>query len=1077
MMFRKLFVLTAFVLALCLVGVGRGATESVRKCWWSDWGTTHDWNEPNNWYTMDHYWEDSDGDGARDYGETMWFVKVDPNQVPDYNIPAKVGKAGAREVYPRALRDYVLGGGPMTDPTIGPGMVAEANYVQVGGGESFDPNVGGGAEDPDPNHDDPNRSHYLWMTGGTLDVGAPQTWEGYEVEYGYGEFNGQWATGRFSLAVVPSGTGGPGYGTFYMSGGTVNLGGHMEVAAWGATGLLDMTGGTINMVQGLYCPSSIWGGTPGTINLHGGAINARFYKVAGESGSLDITEGKLTLEGDETGTMSNYAGGGVANASVTVYGVGHGEIVSDPCYGDAVDKRAALSIDYDSATEGRTTVSASVTDPEQAWAPNPPDGALSVKGPPSDLPRPILSWSAGDGAGTHDVYFGTSFAEVNDADTSSGAYIGDQGVGDVNWTVDRDLEILTQYFWRIDEVNVGPVKGEVWDFTVANLGKSSYPSPSNGEEAVATDTVLSWAPGIYAVTHDVYFGTSFDDVNDATTSYDPNGVFMGNQSGNTYDVKDYDPNALVFSTTYYWRIDDVNGASTYWGDVWRFTTGAYLTVEDFDSYATNTELYEVWDDYWTNESGSEIYVEKEPTFVREGNSVKFDYLNTYTSYGKQLGSFIDADIADLAIGSDWTVSEAKALVLYFFGKLGNSATVNDKMWVELEDTSNNAGLAIYDGDLNDIAVPGWHEWNIDLGVFDACGVSLANVDKIHIGFGNYYRTGQAEAGGAGTVWFDDIGLYPRRCVGPAAYHYGDLTGDCMIDYFDVEVMAADWLAHDYNTIGFDATLKNYDDPNSSWTTNGHDGNALLIMPAPEDLETFCADESGQVLPYVEIPPLNLNSNTVTMSAWVKRDGDQCDWMTGIIFQRDGDTTAGLCFGNKDVARNDLAFNWDDMQDAWNWDTGLVTPNQQWFFAALVVEPDQGTIYLYDGTWSSNTKTTTQGFAPEPFAGVTCIGQDMHRQPRNVIGWIDDARIYNYSLSQSEIESIVTTGEPNDPYCWYKLDEGGGLIAHDSGSGGMIYHPVPSAANYVDDEPEYHRYVNFKDYDYLARNWLKEVLFP
>ena len=51
------------------------------------------------------------------------------------------------------------------------------------------------------------------------------------------------------------------------------------------------------------------------------------------------------------------------------------------------------------------------------------------------------------------------------------------------------------------------------------------PVPSDGETDVALDTDLNWSPGRYAVTHDVYFGTNADDVNDASRS-NPNGVLV-----------------------------------------------------------------------------------------------------------------------------------------------------------------------------------------------------------------------------------------------------------------------------------------------------------------------------------------------------------------------------------------------------------------------------------------------------------------------------------------------------------------------------------------------------------------------
>jgi hypothetical protein len=43
---------------------------------------------------------------------------------------------------------------------------------------------------------------------------------------------------------------------------------------------------------------------------------------------------------------------------------------------------------------------------------------------------------------------------------------------------------------------------------------------------------------------------------------------MGN-----YDVNSFGPCMLDVNTTYYWRIDEVNGQDIYKGDVWSFTTG------------------------------------------------------------------------------------------------------------------------------------------------------------------------------------------------------------------------------------------------------------------------------------------------------------------------------------------------------------------------------------------------------------------------------------------------------------------------------------------------------------------------
>ncbi|MHC4155719.1 MAG: family 16 glycoside hydrolase, partial [Planctomycetota bacterium] len=105
---------------------------------------------------------------------------------------------------------------------------------------------------------------------------------------------------------------------------------------------------------------------------------------------------------------------------------------------------------------------------------------------------------------------------------------------------------------------------------------ASYPSPLNGAAGVDPNMTLSWIPGTYAASHDVYFGTDFDDVNDATTSWSE---YKGNQEPNSYY-----PGPLELGTSYYWRIDEVNDNSVvHKGNIWSFQTDwAVLFEEDFE---------------------------------------------------------------------------------------------------------------------------------------------------------------------------------------------------------------------------------------------------------------------------------------------------------------------------------------------------------------------------------------------------------------------------------------------------------------------------------------------------------------
>ncbi|HCO92690.1 MAG TPA: hypothetical protein DIU00_01860, partial [Phycisphaerales bacterium] len=98
------------------------------------------------------------------------------------------------------------------------------------------------------------------------------------------------------------------------------------------------------------------------------------------------------------------------------------------------------------------------------------------------------------------------------------------------------------------------------------------PSPKDGALYADTWLSLSWGAGDYAVSHDVYLGENFDDVNNGTGD-----TFRGNQDL-AYFVVGFPgylyPDGLVPGTTYYWRIDEVNETepnSPWKGNVWSFS--------------------------------------------------------------------------------------------------------------------------------------------------------------------------------------------------------------------------------------------------------------------------------------------------------------------------------------------------------------------------------------------------------------------------------------------------------------------------------------------------------------------------
>jgi len=115
------------------------------------------------------------------------------------------------------------------------------------------------------------------------------------------------------------------------------------------------------------------------------------------------------------------------------------------------------------------------------------------------------------------------------------------------------------------------------------------PNPKAGAEDVSRDLVLGWETGLFAVTHDVYFGDVFDDVDQATATSDPTGVYQGRIIPNSYVL----PERLEFDRTYYWRVDEVNAApdnTIHRGDVWSFRTELFAyTIGNVKATASSSD--------------------------------------------------------------------------------------------------------------------------------------------------------------------------------------------------------------------------------------------------------------------------------------------------------------------------------------------------------------------------------------------------------------------------------------------------------------------------------------------------------
>ena len=161
--------------------------------------------------------------------------------------------------------------------------------------------------------------------------------------------------------------------------------------------------------------------------------------------------------------------------------------------------------------------------------------------------------------------------------------------------------------------------------------------------------------------------------------------------------------------------------------------------------------------------------------------------------------------------------------------------------------------------------------------------------------------------------------------------------------------------------------------------------------------------------YITTPPLNLNTNTGTFIAWVKRDGTQSDTAHLLSFRRSGSSdNAGLHFSaTATPSPHSLRYTWADAGATYSWDSGLVVPDNTWTFVALVVQSNQAVMYCSASPGPNGLGRATNAIPhfTTGFAGPVNIGRDPAFGTRYFKGCLDEVAIYSRALPAAEIENI------------------------------------------------------------------------
>jgi len=197
----------------------------------------------------------------------------------------------------------------------------------------------------------------------------------------------------------------------------------------------------------------------------------------------------------------------------------------------------------------------------------------------------------------------------------------------------------------------------------------------------------------------------------------------------------------------------------------------------------------------------------------------------------------------------------------------------------------------------------------------------------------------------------------------------------------------------------------------------YDAKANVAGPAPPAFPGFDAgnkaaafDGGGGV---VRLPNLNLNTNTVTICAWVNATNAQPQ-AAGIVVCKGTTTEAGLTI-DQVFGGYGLGYIWNGNNYGWSptSDSGLpALPDSQWAFVALVINPTSAALYICDTTNFGNFTSVVNSFnvshPAQAFDGPTLVGAEGGFANRNFNGGIDEVGIWNRALSAGELYTQYAT---------------------------------------------------------------------
>ncbi len=676
------------------------------------------------------------------------------------------------------------------------------------------------------------------------------------------------------------------------------------------------------------------------------------------------------------------------------------------------------------------------------------------------------------------------------------------------------------YFGTIEKSADADQKQAEWSFTTANLNGQdmlvlSLIAPPNdvvwqvSPVGTADEPVdqLEFTTSLDADEHLVYYGPNSVDVNGLdipygsfTTSWQQDastdvwftkvtGVPENNdvvlslpssalpQMGDIEGENDLDG----FDDDYHWRVDEVNSTTVLKkGDMYTFDI-AYITIDDFEDYADDTELSNKWyspyDTVQLEESSTGYimgakslecvyYEDLEADFVRKMYDV-----SGYPS---------DIDMTDL------TMRGANNMRIRFKGA---SDVYDQQLSLILSDGSNTKTIDYTGGET--LASEAWYPqfriWDIAL-TGDMNSVDLQNVQEIKLRL-----PGTGPYGGQKSLYIDNIRLYTSRCVDQAVPE-ASFDGDCVVDMDDIGVMKENWLeaAEDVTptapAVGpiiyytFDQYTGPFGSPDTNVPNEGtlapaHEGITYQKLNGETDVDQYTNDNydgtTGFSINFDSWRGENSDGSTQDdHSVYLVQDVNQ------VLNDLDGVTISMWIKGSSNQPLGNRVFcGWDELTSKSLMGI-VVTDSGQVHFQARKDTTDDIPNLVYQcestdefrGVWNhyAFVKDAANDRARIYQNGVLIEQQQENTDPINGIeelafggvpsdGWgydgrLDEIKIYDYALSPAEVAYEAEFKAPVN--------------------GGVVSQPLMSPADVEDDGK-----IDLKDLAGIAETWGLDVDWP